>query len=308
MASLLGVGAAPRATLGELLAAGEMVLAPGCYDALGARLVEEAGFPAAYMTGFGTAASLLGRPDVGLLTLSEMVGNARRIASAVDIPVIADADTGYGNPINVIRTVHEYEAAGVAAIHLEDQLMPKKCGHMDGKSLIPKEEMAAKVSAAVSARRSPEFLIIARTDARAVEGLGGALDRGRLYRQAGADVLFVEAPQSTGEIETIAATFPDAPLLFNYAEGGKTPPVTHEFLRELGFKLVIFPISALLAATVAIRSVLARIKAAGSPIEVLPSMLPFDEFLRFIGLDEIRELEQRFSDSNPPQPGQERTT
>jgi 2,3-dimethylmalate lyase len=222
--------------------------------------------------------------------------------------VIADADTGYGNPINVIRTVHEYEAAGVAAIHLEDQLMPKKCGHMDGKSLIPKEEMAAKVSAAVSARRSPEFLIIARTDARAVEGLDGALDRGRMYRQAGADVLFVEAPQSTGEIETIADTFPDVPLLFNYAEGGKTPPVTHDFLRELGFKLVIFPISALLAATVAIRSVLGRIKAAGSPIEVLPSMLPFDEFLRFIGLDEIRELEQRFSEINPPQPGQERTT
>jgi 2,3-dimethylmalate lyase len=308
MASLLGAGAAPRATLGELFAAGEMVLAPGCYDALGARLVEEAGFRAVYMTGFGTAASLLGRPDVGLLTLSEMVGNARRIAAAVDIPVIADADTGYGNPINVIRTVHEYESAGAAAIHLEDQLMPKKCGHMDGKHLIPKEEMAAKVSAAVSARRSPEFLIIARTDGRAVEGLDGALDRARIYREAGADVLFVEAPQSTREIETIAAAFPDVPLLFNYAEGGKTPPVTHDFLRELGFKLVIFPISALLAATVAMRSVLARIKAAGSPIEVLPSMLPFHEFLEFIGLDEIRELEQRFSETPAPQTGQEMTT
>jgi 2,3-dimethylmalate lyase len=294
MAGLLPAGDGRTPTLRELLRSGEMVLAPGCYDALGARLVEEAGFPAAYMTGFGTSASRLGRPDVGLLTLSEMVDNARRIAQAVEIPVIADADTGYGNPINVIRTVREYEAAGAAAIHLEDQVMPKKCGHMEGKEVIPPFEMVAKVSAAVAARRSPEFLIIARTDARAVEGLPSALERARRYREAGADALFVEAPQSTAEIEAVARSFPDVPLLFNYAEGGKTPPVTHEFLRELGFKLVIFPISALLAATAAIRSLLARIKADGTPIGVLPSLPGFDEFLEFIGMPEIRELEQRF--------------
>ena len=297
MAGLLGAGTEPGQSLRRLLESREMVLAPGCYDALGARLVEEAGFSAAYMTGFGTAASWLGRPDVGLMTLSEMTDNARRIAHAVDIPVIADADTGYGNPINVIRTVHEYEAAGVAAIHIEDQVTPKKCGHMEGKQLIPTREMAAKVAAAVAARRSSDLLIIARTDARAVEGLEGALERARHYREAGADVLFVEAPQSTDEIETIAGTFADVPLLFNYAEGGKTPPVTHQFLRDLGFSLVIFPISTLLAATAAIRAVLSEIKTNGSPVDVLPSMLRFDEFLEFIGMSEIRELERRFADN-----------
>jgi carboxyvinyl-carboxyphosphonate phosphorylmutase len=283
-------------SLRELLAAGEMVLAPGCYDALGARLVEEAGFPAVYMTGFGSSASLLGRPDVGLMALPEMVDNARRIAQAVDIPLIADADTGYGNPVNVVRTVREYESAGAAAIHLEDQVMPKKCGHMEGKEVIGAAEMAAKVRAAVAARSSPEFLIIARTDARAVEGLPAALERARRYRDAGADVLFVEAPQSEDEIEAVARALPDVPLLFNYAEGGKTPPVTHEFLRELGFRLVIFPISTLLAATAAMRSVLAQIKSAGTPIDALSSLVPFDEFLDFIGLPEIHDLDRRFSD------------
>jgi 2-methylisocitrate lyase-like PEP mutase family enzyme len=294
MARLLGP-AAGRPTLPDLLATGEMVLAPGCYDALGARLVEEAGFDAAYMTGFGTAAARLGQPDVGLLTLTEMADNARRIAQAVEIGVIADADTGYGNPINVIRTVQEYEAAGVAAVHIEDQVMPKKCGHMEGKQLIGADEMVAKVEAAVAARRSPGFLIIARTDARAPEGLDAAIQRARSYREAGADVLFIEAPQSLQEIETIASSFQDVPLLFNYAEGGKTPPVSHEQLRRLGFSVVIFPISTLLTATAAIRAALARIKADGTPIELLGEMLPFNDFLDFIGLPEIRELEERFA-------------
>jgi 2-methylisocitrate lyase-like PEP mutase family enzyme len=275
-----------------------MILAPGCYDALGARLIEEAQFPAAYMTGFGSAAARLGRPDIGLMTLPEMADNAKRIAQAVSIPVIADADTGYGNPINVIRTVHEYEAAGVAAIHLEDQVMPKKCGHMDGKQLVATGEMVAKVKAAVAARRSRDFLIIARTDARAVEGLDGALERARRYRDAGADVLFVEAPQSTAEIERIALELSGVPLLFNYAEGAKTPAVTHEFLRELGFSVVIFPLSVLLSATTAIRATLAEIKAKGSPIDLLQSLVGFDEFLQFIGIAEIRELEQRFADDH----------
>jgi len=284
-------------SLRRMFEAGEMVLAPGCYDALGARLVEEAGFGALYLTGFGSAASRLGRPDVGLMTLPEMVDNARRIAQAVDIPVIADADTGYGNPINVIRSVHEYEAAGVSAIHLEDQVMPKKCGHMDGKQVVPAGEMAAKVAAAVAARRSEDFLIIARTDARAVEGLDAALQRARTYREAGADMLFVEAPQSGAEIEAVARAFPDVPLLFNYAEGGKTPAVTHAVLRELGFRLVIFPLTILLSATVAIRSALAQIKADGTPIELMPSMLPFGDFLDFVGMPEICELEKRFADA-----------
>jgi 2-methylisocitrate lyase-like PEP mutase family enzyme len=296
VARLLDSGTAGGATLREMFAAGETVLAPGCYDALGARLIEEAGFPAAYMTGFGSAAGRLGRPDVGLMSLPEMVDNARQIASAIDIPLVADADTGFGNSVNVIRTVHEYEAAGVAAIHIEDQVMPKKCGHMEGKQVVPAREMAAKVSAAVAARRSPDFLIIARTDARAVEGLDGALERARLYVEAGADVLFVEAPQTEAEIEAVARAFPDVPLLFNYAEGGKTPPVSFERLRELGFSLVIFPLTLLLVATEAMRAALARVKADGTPIGLLPSLLGFDEFVDFIGLPEIRELEQRFAE------------
>jgi carboxyvinyl-carboxyphosphonate phosphorylmutase len=298
MAGLLGGGAGSGPTLPQLLAGGEMVLAPGCYDALGARLVEEAGFPAVYMTGFGSAASLLGRPDVGLLTRSEMVDNARRIAQAVEIPVIADADTGYGNPIDVIRTVREYEAAGVSGLHLEDQVMPKKCGHLEGKELIGAGEMVAKVKAAVAARRSSEFVIIARTDARAAEGLEAALRRARAYREAGADMLFVEAPESIEEIRQVAGALADVPLLFNYAEGGKTPAVTHEFLRDVGFRLVIFPLSALLVATAAIRSVLAEIRKNGSPVDVLDSMPRFGEFLDFIGIEEIRQLEQRFADES----------
>lgn len=295
MGGLLG-SARGGPSLRELFATREMVLAPGCYDALGARLVEEAGFPAAYLTGFGSAASHLGRPDVGLMALPEMVDNARRIAQAVDIPVIADADTGFGNSINVIRTLREYEAAGVAAIHIEDQVVPKTCGHMEGKQVVPASEMAAKVSAAVAARRSSESLIIARIDARAVEGLDGALARARMYVEAGADALFVEAPQSETEIETVARAFPDVPLLFNYAEGGKTPPLSYERLRELGFSLVIFPLTLLLVATHAMRAALARVKADGTPIELLPSLLRFDEFVDFIGLPEVRELEQRFAE------------
>jgi 2,3-dimethylmalate lyase len=201
--------------LRELLAGGEPVLAPGAYDALSARLVEQAGFEAVYMTGFGASASLLGRPDIGLLSFGEMVHSARRLAQAVEVPVIADADDGYGNPINVIRTVKEYEAAGVSAIHIEDQVSPKKCGHLEGKQVIEASEMVEKVRAAAEARSSEDFVIIGRTDARAVEGLDGALERARRYREAGADVLFVEAPQSEEEVTAVAEAFPDVPLLFN---------------------------------------------------------------------------------------------
>jgi 2-methylisocitrate lyase-like PEP mutase family enzyme len=246
------------------------------------------------MTGFGSSAGYLGRPDVGLMTMDEMVGNARRIVDAVGIPVIADADTGYGNPINVIRTVQAYERAGVAAIHIEDQVAPKKCGHMDGKQIIPRDEMAAKVRAAADARRSTDFMLIARTDARAVEGLDAAIERGRLYRESGADILFIEAPQTVDEIRAVAAAFPGVPLLFNYAEGGKTPAVEHSMLAELGFAIVIFPISTLLAATQAMRRVLAKIKEDGSPIRVLPDLPRFGDFVSFIGLPEILDLEQRY--------------
>ena len=282
------------AQLRALLAGPEIILAPGAYDALSARLIEAAGFPVVYMTGFGTSASMLGRPDVGLLTMPEMVDNARRIVEAVGVPVIADADTGYGNPVNVIRTVQAYERAGVAAIHIEDQVAPKKCGHMEGKQVIPAEEMVEKVRAAVAARRSPDFTLIARTDARAVEGLESALDRARRYYEAGADVLFVEAPQSEEEIEAVAQALSDVPLLFNWAEGGKTPPVDVQRLQAWGFRIAIFPISALFVATRAIREALAQIKEAGTPIPIMERLTRFNEFTDFIGLPEIRELEGRF--------------
>src|SRR5919197_4810872 len=202
----------PETTLCELLSRREPVVAPGAYDALSARLAEQAGFGAVYMTGFGASASLLGRPDVGLLSFGEMADHARRIVQAVGVPVIADADDGYGNPLNVRRTVHEYEAAGVAALHIEDQVAPKRCGHLAGKQVIPAGEMVEKVRAAVEARSS--LLVIARTDARAVEGLEAALERARRYREAGADVLFVEAPQGEEEIARGGSALPDGPVLF----------------------------------------------------------------------------------------------
>lgn len=294
MGDLLAAPSDRRRRLRELLADPEPGVAPGAYDALSARLVETAGFPAVYMTGFGSTASLLGRPDVGLLGGAEMIDNARRIAAAVDVPLISDADTGYGNPINVVRTVREHEQAGVAAIHLEDQIMPKKCGHMTGKSVVPVEEMTAKVRAAVAARTDPDFLLIARTDARAVEGLDAALSRARAYAEAGADALFVEAPTSEEEVETVARSLPDVPLVFNWAEGGRTPPVSLARLRELGFALVIFPVGTLLAATAGIRSLLSTLHADGTPSAALPELPGFDEFLDFIGLPEVQQLEQRF--------------
>jgi carboxyvinyl-carboxyphosphonate phosphorylmutase len=296
VAELLRTATAPRARLRELLSAGAPLVAPGAYDALSARLVEQAGFDAVYMTGFGTAASLLGRPDVGLVTGTEMVDNARRIVAAVDLPVVADADTGYGNAVNVVRTVQLYEQAGVAGIQLEDQVMPKKCGHMNGKALIGTDEMVGKLRAAVEARSDPDLVVIARTDAVAVEGLDAAIERGRAFAAAGADVLFVEAPTSEEDIARVARELSGvAPLLFNWAEGGRTPPLPLERIAELGFSMVIYPIGTLLAATAGMRSVLETLKKEGTPVSALSGLPSFDEFTELIGLPEIERLEQRFT-------------
>jgi carboxyvinyl-carboxyphosphonate phosphorylmutase len=295
MSGFLSPAASSRARLRELISQPEPVLAPGAYDALSARLIEQAGFRAVYMTGFGTAASLLGRPDVGLVTMSQMVDNARRIAQAVGVPVIADADTGYGNAINVVQTVREYERAGAAGIHIEDQVAPKRCGHMEGKQVIESGEMKEKIRAAVESRSSPDFVIIARTDARAVEGLDGALRRGRLYREAGADMLFVEAPQSEDEVAAVAHAFPDTPLFFNWLEGGKTPPIPLARLKELGYRVIIFPLGTVLTVTKALRSLLASIREEGTPERAAGQMVGFQDFLQVVGLPEIRELEKRFA-------------
>ena len=281
--------------LRTLLTEPGLVVVPGAYDALSARLIAQAGFPAVYMTGFGTAASVLGQPDVGLLTMSEMVSRAAALAAVIgDLPLIADADTGYGNPLNVRRTIQEYERAGVAAVHIEDQVWPKKCGHMEGKQVIPLDEMVQKVRAAVDARRDPDFVIIARTDANAVNGLEDAVRRGKAYREAGADIVFIEAPRSIEELRIIVETFPDTPLLYNWVENGKTPALSLDEIRTLGYKLVIFPVSLLFNATQAMLATLEIFKQGQVPIERAGQAVTFPQFTQLIGLPSVLELEQRY--------------
>ena len=222
---------------------------------------------------------------MGLLSFGEMVDQARRLVQAVNVPVIADADDGYGNHLNVLRTVREYEAAGVAALHIEDQVAPKRCGHMAGKAVIPPSEMVEKVRAAVAARRG-DLLLIARTDARAVHGLEDALERARAYRDAGADVLFVEAPETEREVEAIAAAFPDTPLIFNSVDGGRTPQLPPDRLAALGYSLVLRPVATLFAAARAVQDVLRD----GRPA------MGFEEFTHLVGLPELQALEQRLTD------------
>jgi len=279
--------------LRKMLAEPGIIRAPGAYDAWSARLIEKAGFPAVYMTGYGLSASLIGRPDIGLLSLTEMAGEGKNIAAAVDIPVIADADNGYGGLLNVVRTVQEYERAGLAAIQLEDQVMPKRCGHMEGKQIIPKEEMAAKIRAACYARKDPDTVLIARTDARAVIDFDEALARAALYAEAGADVLFVEAPQSVEELQTIANTI-HKPLLANMVEHGKTPMLTGKELEAIGFKIVIYPVTTLYTVTQAMMDMLKKVKQDDTSKHDTKHMVAFPDFNEMIGLDAIRELERSF--------------
>ncbi|HTV90305.1 MAG TPA: isocitrate lyase/PEP mutase family protein [Stellaceae bacterium] len=227
------------ARLRDLLRRNGMVVAPGAYDCITARLVARAGFDAVYMTGAGTAATL-GYPDFGLVTMSEMVANGGRIAAAVDLPVIADADTGYGNELNVVRTVRAYEAAGVAGIHIEDQGFPKKCGHLDDKEIVPREEWLAKIRAAAASRRDADFLVIARTDARAVAGFGEAVARGNAALEAGADMVFLEAPQTLDEVAAVPRLV-RGPCLLNVVKGGKTPDLDLAEAERMGYKLAILP-------------------------------------------------------------------
>jgi len=276
--------------LRELMAEPGIIVAPGCYDGLSARMVAKAGFDVVYMTGYGTAASVLGMADYGFITMVEMATHAKNIANAVNIPLIADADTGYGNPLNVIRTVHEYERAGVAAMHLEDQVFPKRCGHMEGKQVVPLAEHAAKIRAAADARK--DMLIIARTDARAPLGLEAAIERGIAYHEAGADIIFVDAPQSVEELQTIAEKI-KAPLFVNMTEGGKTPLLTVKELGDLGYKIVIFPISGLLSALKAMEKTLEVLKRTGSTRDVLNQM-SFPELNEIIGLSKVQEIEKKY--------------
>lgn len=268
------------------------VMAPGVADALNARLVAKHGFSAIYMTGAGTTAVRLGMPDIGLLTMTEMIDNAGRIADASGLPLIADADNGYGGVMNVRRTVQGYERAGVAAIHIEDQVMPKRCGHLMGKQLVPAEEMIAKIKAAIDARTDPDFMIIARTDAIAVEGFDAALERAERYGEAGADILFVEAPNAA-QLPALAPRL-KAPLLYNMATSGKTPFLSKTQIEELGFKLVIYPNWVMLASIRAVSHVLQTLKESGSIASLATDLPSFREFFDLLGMNEVQALESRY--------------
>ncbi|SMD03063.1 isocitrate lyase/PEP mutase family protein [Sporomusa malonica] len=279
--------------LRQLLASKNIIVAPGAHDALTAKIIEKTGFPAVYMTGYGQAASHLGKPDVGLLTMSEMVARAANIVEAVNIPVIADADTGFGNAINVMRTVREYEKAGVAAIQLEDQVAPKKCGHMIGRQVVPQAEMVGKIKAAVDARRDADLVIIARTDARTVHGLEEAMARAKAYEEAGADLLFIESPESIEEMKKIKAAF-TVPVLANMVEGGRTPLVPVPELAAIGYNIVIYPTASTYTMTYAITQLMENLKKTGTTAGMLDQMVTFSEFNELIGLPQIRETESTY--------------
>jgi 2,3-dimethylmalate lyase len=274
------------------------LVVPGAYDGVSARLVERAGFDAVYMTGYGTSASRLGLPDLGFAGLAEMADSVRQMAAAVGIPLIADADTGYGGPLAVQRTMRAYEAAGAAALHLEDQVWPKRCGHLAGKEVIPGEEMVVKIEAAIEARTDPNLLLIARTDAIAVTGLDDALARARAYADAGADVLFVEAPTTVEEIEAIPRRL-DRPCLFNYAPGGRSPLLPFARLRALGYAIILLPVQTLFAGARAIADYLGALRAAGEPAGLDGRLTPFAEFNALIGVPELLDRERRFARGGP---------
>jgi 2-methylisocitrate lyase-like PEP mutase family enzyme len=281
--------------LRQLLDRPEILVAPGAVDALTGRLIEEAGFNALYASGAGIANAQFGFPDIGLLTLTEMIETIGRIVKAVNIPVIADADTGYGNALNVSRTIQVYEDAGVAAIQLEDQVTPKKCGHFNGKEVISAEEMLQKINAAVKTRK--EMLIVARTDSLATHGIEEAVRRANLYIKAGADLIFVEAPTQKDQIAALPKQI-GAPLLFNMTEGAKTPAMTHDELQEMGYEVVIHPNLALRVSARAIQSALSVLQKTKSSELLLASMLDWDERQRLVRLPEWEALDRELSRSN----------
>ncbi len=278
--------------LKSMLEKGQLVQAPGVFDALTAKIVQSQGFEAVYMTGYGTAAGVYGLPDIGLVTMTEMVSNAARIADSVDIPLIADADTGYGNPVNVVRTVREYEKAGVAAVHIEDQTWPKRCGHMAGKSVIDTVEMAGKIKAAVDTRRNPDFLIIARTDAIATHGFEQAIERGRLYAEAGADILFIEAPVDREQLAQIPRLLAPIPTLLNM--GPRTPNISFDEIKSMGYAVTIYPGLCLAAIITSCMDELKRLKETGRQRELTDVLQAFLDLNNFLGAGYYNELEQRY--------------
>ncbi|MFL6493338.1 MAG: oxaloacetate decarboxylase [Nitrososphaera sp.] len=272
----------------------KIVVLPGVFDALSAKIAEHVGFEAMFQTGYGSAAALLGMPDFGLLNSGETLDNALRIIRAVKAPVIVDVDTGYGNPLNVWRLVKDLEWLGAGGIFLEDQVWPKRCGHMIGKEVISQKEYLPKLKAALEARHSKEFIIVARTDARAPIGLDEAIERGKAYRKAGADVIFVEAPRSVEELKKVADEI-DAPLVANMIEDGATPTLPATELLKLGYRVAVFPLSALYCATFAMRQVLTELRNTGATRDARNMMVTFKDFNQFMDLDRFIDLEKRYA-------------
>ena len=277
----------------KLMLADEILVMPGCYDALSAKIVEMAGFKAVTMGGYSASAATLAKPDVSLLTLTEYVHIVRNIAQAVDLPLFVDGDTGHGNVTNVQRTIREFENAGAAGLFIEDQVFPKRCGHMDGKQIIPTMEMVAKLKAAVDARVDEDLVIMARTDAIAVCGIGEAIERANIYKEAGADLIFVEAPTSMEEMRRINDSI-QAPTLAIQIEGGKTPLLTTKELEALGYNIVVYPNAPVYATAWALRELWQTLKEEGTTKNFTNRMIHFDEFNKLIGLDKIRERESYY--------------
>jgi methylisocitrate lyase len=271
---------------------GQLVM-PGVFDALSAKIAARAGFEVIFITGYSLSATLLGEPDFGLLTQTEVVSAAQRICSVVDTPVIVDADTGYGNAINVIRTVHDLIRAGAAGIFLEDQIWPKRCGHMKGKQVIPLDEQLKKLRAAIEARNDHDFYIVARTDARQALGLAEAIARGIAFKEAGADAVFVEAPENKEEMKEIASHVP-GPLVANMLERGVTPLMDPQELKDLGFDLIVWPLAPLYSIAKSLTDVYSTLRREGSTTKILDRLMPFDEFNEIVGLEEKYSLDQRF--------------
>jgi 2-methylisocitrate lyase-like PEP mutase family enzyme len=282
-----------RQVLKQLFQRDRLLVAPGCFDGLSARLVEEAGFEAAYLSG-GALARSMGIPDIGLVTMSEVIERAAQVVAAVKIPIIADADTGYGNAVNLVRSVKEFERTGVAAIHIEDQITPKRCGHLDGKEVIPLAEMEKKLQAALASRSDPDFLIIARTDARGVHGFDDAIRRGNAFAELGVDAVFVEAPQSEAELEEIPRALPNVPLLVNVFKGGKTPMLPVERLQQMGYRIAIYPSETQRAAIHAMRQALGLLKREGTTEKMDDALTTFKERDKVVGLDEWQQLEKQY--------------
>ncbi|MBO55140.1 MAG: carboxyvinyl-carboxyphosphonate phosphorylmutase [Dehalococcoidia bacterium] len=271
-----------------------IIAAPGAYDCLTAKIIENSGFSAVYMTGAGTSVAKYGYPDLALTTATEMISSARDICSIVDIPVIADADTGYGGILNVQRTIRDYERSGVAAVHLEDQEFPKRCGHLDGKQVIETSDMVSKIKAAVDARDDPNFTLIVRTDALAVTSWDDTIDRCWQYIDAGADALFVEALRSRHEVEAIAKLFP-VPMLYNFVETGKSPLYNIVELEDIGFKIVIYPVSALLTVCNVVSNVMNELKQFGSTGHLVENMLAVSEAFDMVGLSDMLQTSEIYN-------------